>query len=125
VLLRNGNVIEHMELSGVDTTETFETALYAPGVEAEYTVVVYDTTGNRVSKSKMITADGSANQAPAPFAIVSPPQANPGDLINLDASRARDPEDGVAGLIYEWQFEANTPFITGGRVRQHQLSKPR
>ena len=111
-LLRNGELIGEMQLSGTSTTSTFKTPFYTPGLSDQFSVMVYDTQGNRTEASTFITVQPASNRAPQPFIDVSPSTAKVGQAVLLDASFSFDPDGSSAQLKYEWDLNDDGVFDT-------------
>ena len=113
MLRRNGENIAELPLSGTSVTTSFTTPFYEPGNEDEYTVVVYDTSGNRVNDSALITPSIGFNQAPQPSLRVNQSLSSVGDTVTLDATRSVDPDGATADLVVEWDLDGDGTFDVG------------
>ena len=112
VLMRNGDLIGEMALSGTSVSETFTTPHYVAGQTDNFSVIVCDLYGNRRSADADITPQSGANAAPRPFVTVSSLTVSPGRPVTLDASRSSDPDHDVTVLTVEWDLDGDGVFDT-------------
>jgi hypothetical protein len=112
MLIRGGNRIAEMELSGTSASVTFETPFYEPGAEETYRIIVYDIQGNRSEGAVTVTPDVPSNRAPEPFVLVSPALASLGSVMRLEASLSSDPDHDGSQLTVEWDLNGDGVFDT-------------
>ena len=112
LLLRNGEVIGEMSLSGTAATPTFYTPYYTAGQSATFTVAVYDLAGNKKSVDSSITPAAGYNGAPQPFVDPSVTTVLGGQSVVLDASRSSDPDHAASTLLVEWDLNGDGLFET-------------
>jgi hypothetical protein len=104
-LLRNGNVVGDTALSGPNQTFTFNTPFYTAGTTDTFSVVVYDTQGNRTERDVSLTPRAGFNAAPQPSIALFPSTIMPGQLVRFDGSGTIDPNDSVISLNYSWEMK--------------------
>jgi len=104
-LLRNGNVVGDTALSGTNQTFTFNTPYYTAGTTDTYSVVVYDSQGNRTQHDISLTPRTGFNAAPQPSLALFPSTAIRGQLVRLDGSSTIDPNDPLGFLKFSWEMK--------------------
>jgi hypothetical protein len=104
-LLRNGNVVGDTALSGPNQTFTFNTPFYTGGTTDTYSVVVYDSQGNRTQRDVSLTPRAGSNAAPQPSIALFPSTIMPGQLVRFDGSGTVDPNDSPISLNYSWEMK--------------------
>jgi hypothetical protein len=112
VLLRGGEVIGQMPLSGNSVNETFRTAYYDPAQAIEYEVLLFDRQGNRQSRTVTVTPNAAGNRAPRPSISVDHSIVRIGQSILLKGAASSDP-DNTGGLRVEWDLNGDGVFDTG------------
>ncbi|MFI3221035.1 MAG: PKD domain-containing protein [Methylococcales bacterium] len=128
LLIKNGNVVADMPLSGKVVRTTLTTYDYAPSENNEWLVQVFDRQGNRTLSSgvSLTCADGK-NRAPQPFIRVSKRQLKVGDKILLDAGDSRDPDGDSSKMTVEWDLNGDGKFDTSPSMEKsftHNYKKP-
>ena len=104
-LLRNGNVIGDTALSGTNESFTFNTPYYTAGTTDTYSVVVYDSQGNRTQQNLSLTPRTGLNAAPQPSIAVFPSTAMQGQNVLFEATSTVDPNDPFTTLIFSWEMK--------------------
>ncbi len=104
-LMRNGNVVGDTALSGTAQTFTFNTPFYTSGTTDTYSVVVYDTQGNRTQRDISLTPRPTSNAAPQPSIEVFPSTILPGQFVRFDGSSTVDPNNSVILLKFSWEMK--------------------
>jgi PKD repeat protein len=116
LLLRDGEVIGEMPLSGTSTDQTFMTPYYTFGTAATFAVHVYDAQGNKQVVSAGITPTVNPavlnNHAPQPFFRAKPSKVIAGQPMLLDASLSSDPDHSASTLTVEWDLDNDGTFDT-------------
>jgi hypothetical protein len=111
LLLRNGNLEAEMPLTGQLARKTFQTPYYTPGLAEDYTILVYDTQGNKTEQKVSLIPLPGFDRAPLPFISISNSTVNLGTTIFLDATKSVDP-DYPGGLKVEWDLNGDGIFDT-------------
>jgi len=111
VLLRGGDSIGEMILSGTNVTTTFDTPYYEAGTSSEFSIDVYDTSGNKTRASVQFTPPTSGNHAPHPKIRASAEWLLPGQSVTLSAAGSSDIDAGST-LQVEWDLDGNGTFDT-------------
>jgi hypothetical protein len=111
VLLRGGEVIGQMPLSGNSVSETFRTAYYEPGQASEFEVLLFDRQGNRQSRTVTLTPNPVNNRAPRPSISIDHSIVRIGQSIFLEAAASSDPDNSGA-LRVEWDLNGDGAFDT-------------
>ncbi|MEO8324852.1 MAG: hypothetical protein ABI618_03325 [Nitrospirota bacterium] len=127
ILLRDGNVVADMQLSGNLVEKVISTYLYEPGVTNVWEVIVYDTEGNRViSTGVQLTAASGFNRAPIPYVGFSKTRVKVGEEVILNAGESGDP-DGPSSLIrVEWDLNGDgVPDTTPTTAKEYKTSYSR
>jgi hypothetical protein len=109
-LLKNGELIGEMPLSGGSVSTAFATPYYDAGEAATFSVAAFDIYGNRSTSAVSITPATGQNRAPRPFIRLSSSSPHAGAPVELDASGSVDP-DGDA-LTVEWDLDGDGVFDT-------------
>ncbi len=103
-LMRNGNVVGDTALSGTNQTFTFNTPYYTAGTTDTYSVMVYDSQGNRTQRDVSLTPRTGFNAAPQPSLALFPSTIMRGQLVRLDGSSTVDPNDSLSLLKFSWEM---------------------
>jgi hypothetical protein len=111
VLLRGGDVVGQMPLSGNSVNETFRTAYYDPGQASQFEVLLFDRQGNRQSRTVTVTPNPVSNRAPRPSISIDHSIVRIGQSIFLEAAASSDP-DNSGGLRVEWDLNGDGVFDT-------------
>jgi hypothetical protein len=109
-LALNGDWVADMTASGPSFSGSFAVPNYQTGVNNSFTVVAFDTSGNR-GEAQTVVVPGVGNRAPLPSLNVSPVCAFPGETVAVDAFSSNDP-DGNNPLTYEWDLDGDLIFET-------------
>ena len=118
VLLRNGNAVGELLLTGRATETTISTYSYDVGVTERWEVLVYDAQGNRmISGAAMLTPAASVNHAPIPFIKIDRRRITAGESVTVDASGSYDPDGQSSPLHVEWDLNGDTTFDTPSSTR--------
>jgi hypothetical protein len=104
-LLRNGNVVGDAALSGTNQTFTFNTPYYTAGTTDTYSVVVYDSQGNRTQRDISLTPRAGFNGAPQPSIALFSSTVMRGQNAVFDASSTVDPNDSIFTLKFSWEMK--------------------
>jgi hypothetical protein len=104
-LMRNGNVIGDTALSGTSQTFTFNTPFYTAGTTDTFSVMVYDSQGNRTQRDVSLTPRTGFNVAPQPSIALFPSTVMRGQFVRLDASSTVDPNDSLFTLQFSWELK--------------------
>jgi hypothetical protein len=104
-LMRNGNVIGDTPLSGTNQTFTFNTPFYTAGTTDTYSIVVYDTQGNRTQRDISLTPRTGFNAAPQPSLALFPSTITRGQFVRFDGSSTVDPNDSIFALKFAWEMK--------------------
>ena len=104
-LMRNGNVIGDTALSGSNETFTFNTPFYTAGTTDTFSIVVYDSQGNRTQRDISLTPRTGFNAAPQPSIALFPSTIIPGQFVRFDASSTVDPNDALSTLKFAWEMK--------------------
>jgi hypothetical protein len=104
-LLRNGNVIGDTILTGTDQTVAFNTPYYSAGTSDTFSVVVYDSQGNRIQKDLALTPRAGFNAAPQPSIALFSSTVMRGQNVVFDASQTIDPNDPISTLKFSWEMK--------------------
>lgn len=111
ILVRGGESIGEMLLSGTNVTTTFDTPYYEAGTSSQFSIDVYDTSGNKTSSSVQFTPPTSGNHAPQPKIRASAEWLLPGQSVTLSAAGSSDIDAGST-LQVEWDLDGNGTFDT-------------
>ena len=112
VLLRNGNAVAHMRLTGNSVDTAISTYDYQPGVSDQWELAVYNSQANRTVVSAVLTPPIGANRAPVPFIRLSKTHLQVGEQITLDALRSFDPDGSSSQLQVLWDLNGDGIFDT-------------
>lgn len=112
LLVRNGDLIDEVALSGVWATHTFATPYFTPGTSETYAVIVYDVHGNRQIRETTVTPPSGSNRAPQPFINISSPTVRVGQTVDLDSFRTTDPDHPTSSLLVEWDLDGDGIYDT-------------
>lgn len=113
LLIRNGDVVAEMPLTGNDVTTTITTYDYVPGEMDEWIVQVFDIQGNITTSSGVsITCATGVNQAPRPYVQVSKRLLKVGDKVGLDAGSSSDPDGNPSQMTVAWDLNGDGIFDT-------------
>jgi hypothetical protein len=104
-LMRNGNVVGDTALSGTNQTFTFNTPFYSAGTTDTYSVVVYDSQGNRTQRDISLTPRAGFNAAPQPSIALFPSTVMRGKFVRFDGSSTVDPNDSIFSLKFSWEMK--------------------
>ena len=103
LLLKNGDIIGGMPLSGTSFDGTITTPYFTKGHSDTYGLIVYDQAGNRQERDATITPKNGSDAAPQPFVrLLRNSTVGINQLVVLDASRSTDPDDAIAKV--EWDL---------------------
>lgn len=111
ILLRGGDSVAEMSLTGTARTATFATPYYEAGKESDFIVEVIDRAGNKSSATVRFLVPASGNHAPQPGIKASAASIAPGQSITLSAEGTFDPDPGNV-LQVEWDLDGNGTFDT-------------
>ena len=114
VLLKDGEMIGAMPLSGTGFDGNITTPYFSKGVSNTYGVVVYDQSGNRMERDVQITPKTDSDAAPQPFVRLSHSTVAINQSVLLDALRSTDPDDSISKV--EWDL-GNGSFTTPSSSR--------
>ncbi|NQT82321.1 hypothetical protein HQ563_04820 [bacterium] len=112
LLMWEDDVVSELTLSGKSALDQFTTEYFEAQAPKNYTVMVFDLNGNKVSQKVTITASGKSNPAPRPFLRVTPPVMLRGESFVLDASSSTDANHPAASLRVEWDLDGDGVFDT-------------
>ncbi|MFZ1746279.1 MAG: PKD domain-containing protein [Nitrospirales bacterium] len=124
VLLRNGEVVADMQLSGNFVEKVISTYLYDPGVTYVWEVIVYDTEGNRViSNGVELAVASGVNRAPIPSVRFSKTRVKVGEEVILNAGGSSDPDGPSSLLRVEWDLDGDgLSDTTSTTAKEHKTS---
>lgn len=123
LLIRAGNVVADMPLSGTSFSGRILAYDYVPGIDETWEVMVLDRDGNRASSGTRLTCETGRNRAPYPFVRVSATQIDVDDVVVLDAGGSFDPDGGSSQLSVEWDVDGDGEFDTHPSVdRLHRVA---
>ncbi|HEX2474509.1 MAG TPA: hypothetical protein VHK01_07185 [Lacipirellulaceae bacterium] len=111
ILLRDGDVVGQMRLSGNTVNEVFKTPYYSPGQADEFEVRLYDRQGNRQTREVTLTPLAAGNRAPRPSISIDHSIVRIGQSVVLEAAASSDP-DNSGGLQVEWDIDGDGVFDT-------------
>jgi hypothetical protein len=111
ILVREGDVVGQMMLSGNSVNETFRTPYYEPGQADEFEVRLYDRQGNRQTQVVTLTPLAAGNRAPRPSISIDHSIVRVGQSVVLEAAASSDP-DNSGGLRAEWDLDGDGMFDT-------------
>lgn len=111
-LLRNGEAIDEMRLSGTSASGTFRTPYYDHERSDEYQLVVFDAFGNRAVRTTTSGPTAPANWAPVPNMQVNPERIVAGQPVVLDAIGTNDRDHAFSTLKFEWDLNDDGVFDT-------------
>lgn len=111
ILLREGDVVGQMPLSGNSVNEIFRTPYYTPGQADEFEVRLYDGQGNRQTRAVTLTLLAAGNRAPRPSISIDHSIVRIGQSVVLEAAASSDP-DNSGGLRVEWDLDGDGIFDT-------------
>src|SRR6185436_7911602 len=97
---------------GTNTTQTFVTPYYDPGITNQFQISVLDRQGNKTTASTIIVPAAYLNNAPLPHVSLVPMNAGLSEDVILDASGTFDAEQSTALLEVEWDFNGDGNFDT-------------
>jgi hypothetical protein len=126
VLIREGDVIGQMALAGNSVNETFRTPYYEPAQAEEFEIRLYDSQGNRQTRSVTLTPASGRKRAPRPSISIDHSIVRIGQPFTLEASGSSDP-DNSGGLTVEWDLDGDGTFDTppsSGLNRLMSLTTP-
>lgn len=112
-LVYAGDRVAEMPLSTTTVTTQFMTPYYELGQSKEYTVVVVDKQGNVGEVKRMLTVQGTGNQAPRPHIFVEEPSPRAGQSIAFKAPNSSDGNDPTSSLSVQWDANNDGVFDTG------------
>ena len=116
-------VVADMPLNGQAVTTAINTYDYEPGVTEQWTLVVFDTQGNRTQLDPIsLTPAEGFNQAPVPFIEISKTRVEAGDKITLDARSTFDPDGTLSDLKIRWNLGNNSAVF--GKASVASYSEP-
>jgi hypothetical protein len=111
ILVREGDAVDQMPLSGNSVNETFRTPFFEPGQADEFEVRLYDRQGNRQTRSVTLTPLAAGNRAPRPSISIDHSIVRIGQSVVLEAASSSDP-DNSGGLRVEWDLDGDGTFDT-------------
>jgi hypothetical protein len=113
ILIRADHVVAEMPLSGSQISSTIASYDYAPGVEDEWYLLVFDTQGNTtLSTGALVTCAEGYNRAPQPYVQVSTSRIEVGKEVILDAGNSSDPDGDSSQLMVEWDLNGDGSYDT-------------
>jgi hypothetical protein len=112
LLLRNGEQVGEMPLSGQSVDTFFATPFYTSGSNDSFEVIVYDIHGNRTNVSINLQPQVGDGAAPLPFFQLSTSTPRIHQTLTLDASGSSDPDGDDAQLSVEWDLDGDNQFDT-------------
>jgi len=101
LLLKNGDVIGGMPISGTPFDGTITSPYFTKGKADTYSLVVYDQAGNRQQRDSTITPMSGSDAAPQPFVRLSHSTVAVNQSVQLDASRSTDPDDAIVTVAWD------------------------
>ena len=111
ILIRGGESIGELVLTGTSVTSTFDTPYYQAGPNTEFAIEVFDTAGNKTRSSLQFTPPATGNHAPQPKIRASAEWIVPGQLVTLSANGSFDSDPGST-LQVEWDTNGDGTFDT-------------
>ena len=114
LLLKNGDMIGGMPLSGNSFDGTITTPYFTKGMANTYGLIVYDQAGNRMERDMTIAPQAGADAAPQPFVRLSESTISIGQRVALDASRSSDPDDSI--VKHEWDLGDGNFVASAGAI---------
>ena len=102
LLLKNGDIIGGMPLTGTSFDGTITTPYFTAGKTDTYGLIVYDQAGNRQERDTSITPAAGSDAAPQPSVFLSHSTVATNRLVTLDASGSTDPDDVIVKT--EWDL---------------------
>ena len=113
VLLRSGNAVGELLLTGRDTETAISTYSYDVGVTEQWAIIAYDAQGNRtLSAPVTLTPAAGFNRAPIPFVRIDRRRITAGESVTVDAGSSSDPDDPSSPLHVEWDLNGDRTFDT-------------
>jgi hypothetical protein len=114
-LIWGDGYVDELMLTGASAAFELRSAYWSGGQANEFSVVVYDSEGNRRVAATSVTPPSTANQAPRASVIANPSEAAPGQTIELHALPGTTDDTTSPGeLSFEWYFDAGGPAVPSG-----------
>jgi hypothetical protein len=115
LLIRDGEVVAEMPLTGNNVSTTLATYDYVPGQSYNWLIQVFDTQGNLgFSPDVSITCATGYNRAPQPYIKISKRLLNINESVILDAGQSLDPDGRTTRMAVQWDLNGDgiydTPF---------------
>jgi hypothetical protein len=113
LLIRDGDVVAEMPLTGNSVSTTIATYDYIPGQSHNWSVQVFDTQGNLAfSPVVSLTCATGYNRAPQPYIRISKRLLKVGEPIALDAGRSLDPDGRTSRMTVQWDLNGDGIYDT-------------
>jgi hypothetical protein len=118
VLIRNGNAVTQMRLTGSSVQTAISTYDYQPGVADQWELIVYDAQANRTVASLTLTPPPGFNRAPVPFIRLSKRNILVGETITVDATSSFDPDGPASQISIQWDLNGDGILDTPPSVQK-------
>ena len=112
-LIRDGELVAEMPLTGNSVSTTLATYDYVPGQSYNWLVQVFDTQGNLAfSPEVSLTCATGYNRAPQPYIKINKRLLNINESVVLDAGRSLDPDGRATRMTVQWDLNGDGSFDT-------------
>ena len=107
-----GERVECLLLTGNVYNGVVSTAFYEPGVSGDYSLQLYDASGNRTDREFTLIGPQTSNRPPRAVLKASPQVATWGTVVRLDPRETSDPDDSLSALRFEYDYDGDGIYDT-------------
>jgi hypothetical protein len=113
LLLRDGDVVAEMPLTGVAVNTTLRANDYVPGQNHSWSVLVFDIEGNQTLHPEVsLRCAPGYNRAAQPFVTVSKRSLRVGESVVLSAQQSLDPDGNNSNMTVRWDKNSDGVYET-------------
>ncbi len=107
-----GGVLAEQRLSGTSTNFTWLTPYYTTGGATLFELRVQDIYGNETSVNLNFSVPTVSNRCPFSNIKITPPMPAPGQTVYFESWGCSDPDDALASVTIEWDFNGDGTYDT-------------
>jgi hypothetical protein len=123
-MMYKGDLVESMLLEGTAHQGVISTPFYEPDVDGDYSIRLYDASGNRADRDLTMQVPSPASRPPRPALKANPQVAVLGSTIRFDPRDTTDSDDSLSNLRFQYDFDNDGAYDTGEVTSSPRTFRP-